>query len=177
MAFTLSNLLRCDDDSADMWIQGNVGCSTHRGKIAGTGSLSIPSYLCYNNKGTYPLAKLEVLYNDDCPICRREIKHYVGLSGDDVTFVKITEQSAADWGLTEEQAAKQIHARSGGNVTVGVDAFVSVWQRLPYYRVLATIIGWQPIRYITDIVYRNVLAPLLFAMHKRRQRRQVNSPR
>lgn len=77
------------------------------------------------------MAKLEVLYNDDCPICRREINHYAGLSGDDVTFVKITEQSAADWGLTEEQAAKQIHARSDGNVTVGVDAFVSVWQRLP----------------------------------------------
>ena len=46
------------------------------------------------------MAKLEVLYNDDCPICRREIKHYAGLSGDTVEFVKITEQSAADWGLT-----------------------------------------------------------------------------
>jgi hypothetical protein len=46
------------------------------------------------------MAKLEVLYNDDCPICRREIKHYAGLSGDAVEFVKITEQSAADWGLT-----------------------------------------------------------------------------
>ena len=129
------------------------------------------------SKGTHPMVKLEVLYNDDCPICRREINHYAGLSGDDVTFVKITEQSAADWGLTEEQAAKQIHARSDGNVTVGVDAFVSVWQRLPYYRSLSLIVGRRPIRYITDIVYRNVLAPLLFAMHKRRQRRQVNSPR
>ena len=49
------------------------------------------------------MAKLEVLYNDDCPICRREIKHYAGLSGDDLTFVKITQESAADWGLTEEQ--------------------------------------------------------------------------
>lgn len=50
------------------------------------------------------MAKLEVLYNDDCPICRREIKHYAGLSGDGVEFVKITEQSAADWGLTPDQA-------------------------------------------------------------------------
>ena len=177
MAFTLSNLLRFDGDSDDLRIQGNLGRSIQRGEMAGTGSLSIPSYLCYNTKGMYPLAKLEVLYSDDCPICRREIKHYAGLSGDDVTFVKITEQSAADWGLTEEQAANQIHARSDGNVTVGVDAFVSVWQRLPYYRSLSMIVGWRPIRYITDIVYRNVLAPLLFAMHKRRQRRQVNSPR
>ena len=118
------------------------------------------------------MAKLEVLYNDDCPICRREIKHYVGLSGDDVTFVKITEQSAADWGLTEEQAAKQIHARSGGNIMPGVDAFICVWQKLPYYRVLATIIGWQPIKFVTSIAYRKILAPILYAMHQRRQRRQ-----
>ena len=118
------------------------------------------------------MAKLEVLYNDDCPICSREIKHYAGLSGDDVTFVKITEQSAADWGLTEEQAAKQIHARSGGNVTVGVDAFVSVWQRLPYYRSLSMIVGWRPIKFVTSIAYRKILAPILYAMHQRRQRRQ-----
>jgi predicted DCC family thiol-disulfide oxidoreductase YuxK len=121
------------------------------------------------------LAKLEVLYNDDCPICRREIHHYVGISGDDVAYIKITKETASDWGLTEDQAAQQIHARLDGNVTVGVDAFISVWKRLPYYRLLASIIGWRPIRYITDIVYRNILAPLLFAMHKRRQRRQATS--
>jgi predicted DCC family thiol-disulfide oxidoreductase YuxK len=164
-------------DTAGLRMRRSVGRSTHRGKMAETGSLSMPSYLCSNNNGAYPMTKLEVLYNDDCPICSREIKHYRGLSGDDLTFVKITKESAADWGLTEEQAAKQIHARSNGDVTVGVDAFVSVWQRLPYYRSLSMIVGWRPIRYITDIVYRNVLAPLLFAMHKRRQRRQVNSPR
>ncbi|WP_369699495.1 thiol-disulfide oxidoreductase DCC family protein [Thalassobium sp. R2A62] len=158
-------------------MQGNVGHSIHRRNMTGIGSLSMPSYLCSNNNGAYPLAKLEVLYNDDCPICRREIKHYAGLSDGSVAFVKITEQSAADWGLTEEQAAKQIHARSDGNVTVGVDAFVSVWKQLPYYRLLALVIGWRPIRYITDAVYRKVLAPLLFAMHKRRQRRQAGSIR
>lgn len=139
------------------------------------GSLSMPSYVCFSNNGAYPLAKLEVLYNDDCPICRREIKHYAGLSDGSVAFVKITERSAADWGLTEEQAVKQLHARSDGNVTVGVDAFVSVWKQLPYYRLLALVIGWRPIRYITDTVYQKVLAPLLFAMHKRRQGRQARS--
>ena len=85
--------------------------------------------------------------------------HYAGMSDDDVAYIKITKETASDWGLTEDQAAQQIHARSDGNVTVGVDAFISVWKRLPYYRLLASIIGWRPIRYITDIVYRNILAP------------------
>ena len=118
------------------------------------------------------MTKLEVLYNDDCPICRREIKHYAGLSGDAVKFVKITEQSAADWGLTPDQATQQIHARSDGKVSVGVDAFISVWQKLPYYKVLAPIVGWRPIKFVTSIVYRKILAPLLYAMHQRRQRRE-----
>ena len=118
------------------------------------------------------MAKLEVLYNDSCPICRREISHYAGLSNNNVEFVKITEDTVRDWGLTEDQAAQQIHARLDGKMTAGIDAFISVWERLPYYRLLASVISWRPIRYTMNIVYRLVLAPLLFAMHKRRQRRQ-----
>jgi len=125
-----------------------------------------------HHQGIGLMAKLEVLYNDDCPICRREIKHYAGLSGDAVEFVKITEQSAADWGLTPDQATQQIHARSDGSVIIGVDAFISVWQKLPYYRVLAPIVGLRPIKFVTSIVYRKILAPLLYAMHQRRQRRE-----
>lgn len=115
------------------------------------------------------MAKLEVLYNDQCPICSREIRHYTKLSNDNVDYIKITDQSAADWGLTQDQAAKQLHARYGGDVVVGVDAFIAIWQRLPYYRVLSTVVGWRPIRAASSVVYRVVLAPLLFSLHKRRK--------
>ena len=46
------------------------------------------------------MAQLEVLYNADCPICRREIEHYKRISGDDLAYVEITAKSAADWGLS-----------------------------------------------------------------------------
>jgi hypothetical protein len=36
------------------------------------------------------MAQLEVLYNADCPICRREIEHYKRISGDDLAYVEIT---------------------------------------------------------------------------------------
>jgi predicted DCC family thiol-disulfide oxidoreductase YuxK len=114
------------------------------------------------------MAKLEVLYNDKCPICSREIGHYIKLSDGDVDYIKITDQSAADWGLTEDQAAKQLHARYEGDVVVGVDAFIAIWQRLPYYKALSTVVGWQPIKAISSIIYRVNLAPLLFSLHKRR---------
>ena len=115
------------------------------------------------------MAKLEVLYNDECPICSREIGHYSRLSDDDVDYVKITDQSAADWGLTQDQAAKQLHARYDGDIVVGVDAFIAIWQRLPYYRVLSTFVGWRPIKAVSSVVYRIVLAPLLFSLHKKRK--------
>ena len=66
------------------------------------------------------MAKLEVLYNDECPICRREITHYSRLSDNSVEFVKITEATVLEWGLTEDQAAQQIHVRSDGELTAGV---------------------------------------------------------
>ena len=77
------------------------------------------------------MADLEVLYNAECPICRREIEHYERLSGDKVKYIKITADTAADWGLSEDQAAEQLHARCGVDLVIGVDAFVSVHNPLP----------------------------------------------
>ena len=115
------------------------------------------------------MEKLEVLYNSECPICRREIEHYERLSGDDVDYVAITPDTALDWGLTEDQAAEKMHARRGGDVVVGVEAFVVIWQRLPYFRLLAPIVNFKPIKVISSVVYHRILAPLLFAAHKRRR--------
>ena len=117
------------------------------------------------------MAKLEVLYNAECPICRREIEHYKRLSGDEVEYIKITADAATDWGLTEDQAAQQLHARRGGNLIIGVDAFVAIWQSLPYFRVIAPIVNFKPIKAFSSLVYRRILAPLLFAAHKRRRER------
>ena len=117
------------------------------------------------------MANLEVLYNAECPICRREIDHYQSLSGDDVEYIKLTTDIATVWGLTEDQAAQQLHARLGGDLVVGVDAFVAIWQRLPYFRVLALVVNFKPIKAVSSVIYRMVLAPLLFAAHKRRRAR------
>ena len=117
------------------------------------------------------MAQLEVLYNAECPICRREIEHYKRLSGDDLAYVEITAQTAADWGLSEDQAAKQLHVRRGAQISVGVEAFVAIWRPLPYFWILAPIVNFKPIQAVSSGIYRRFLAPLLFAAHKRRRRR------
>ncbi|MDT2030278.1 DUF393 domain-containing protein [Planktomarina sp.] len=119
------------------------------------------------------MAQLEVLYNAECPICRREIEHYKRISGDDLACVEITAQSAADWGLSEDQAAKQLHVRRGEQILVGVEAFVAIWRQLPYFWVLAPIVNFKPIKVISSVIYSRCLAPLLFAAHKRRMQRRA----
>ena len=121
------------------------------------------------------MAQLEVLYNAECPICRREIEHYKRISGDDLTYVEITADTAAAWGLSEDQAAKQLHVRRGAQISVGVEAFVAIWRQLPYFWILAPIVSFKPIKVISSVIYRRCLAPLLFAAHKRRRRRRAGA--
>ena len=121
------------------------------------------------------MAQLEVLYNAECPICRREIEHYKRISGDELTYVEITAETAASWGLSEDQAAKQLHVRRGAQISVGVEAFVAIWRQLPYFWILAPIVSFKPIKAISSVLYRRCLAPLLFAAHKRRSRRRAGA--
>lgn len=117
------------------------------------------------------MSRLEVLYNAECPICRREIAHFAKRTGEDVEFVPVTPDSAADWGLTEEQALRRLHARLDGATHVGIAAFTRLWQRVPGYRVLARVLGAGPLRPVVAWVYDRALAPALYGLHRRRQRR------
>jgi predicted DCC family thiol-disulfide oxidoreductase YuxK len=92
-----------------------------------------------------------------------------------LAYVEITAETVADWGLSEDQAAKQLHVRRGAQISVGVEAFVAIWRQLPYFWILAPIVNFKPIKAISSVVYRRCLAPLLFAAHKRRRRRRAGA--
>jgi predicted DCC family thiol-disulfide oxidoreductase YuxK len=128
-------------------------------------------HLIHSFKGVTSMAKLEVLYNSECPICDREIKHYKKISNSDISYVPISPASLNSWGLSENQAAKKLHARLGGKKVVGVDAFVEIWAKLPYYWILATFVKLPPVKFLADNMYSIFLAPMLFSLHKFRQKR------
>ncbi len=114
-----------------------------------------------------------MLFNDDCPICSREIRHYDRLAqADDLPLqFEALSTSAADWGLDADTAAKQIHARRGDQLLIGVPAFLALWEEIPRYRWLARLVGLPGIRHLTHVIYTYGLAPALYALHQRRQRR------
>ncbi|MFN3281129.1 MAG: thiol-disulfide oxidoreductase DCC family protein [Tabrizicola sp.] len=114
-----------------------------------------------------------VLYNQDCPVCRFEIEAYrrrAGSLGLPIRFEGLDQ--AGDWGLTPDQAARQLHVRQHGRVLSGLAAFRALWSVLPGWRWLSRVCGWPVIRPLSELLYARILAPVLYRAHLRRQRRR-----
>lgn len=114
--------------------------------------------------------KLEVLYNDQCPICSREIAHYKRIAGQDVAFDPISDKTPESWGISEDEAARELRVRVDGQVLTGVDAFLALWARLPVFRVLARVVRLWPLRSVAAVIYKRIAVPVLYRMHLRRMR-------
>lgn len=119
-----------------------------------------------------------VLYNDTCPICSREVAAYQRASrkhGLAIDYAGLTDGDLACFGLTRDEAAKRFHVLKDGQVVSGVPAFAVLWQELPGMGWLARLVRLPVVRTLVAALYDHVLAPALFAMHKRRERRNTVS--
>ena len=116
-----------------------------------------------------PSETLTVIYNGACPICRREIDHYRRQAGNDLNWLDATAGSLPVPGLEPDEVFRRLHVMDGdGRTRAGVDAFIALWGRLPRYRWLARTFASPPIRGIASVVYDRLIAPPLYAWHRRR---------
>jgi predicted DCC family thiol-disulfide oxidoreductase YuxK len=123
------------------------------------------------------MTKLRVLHNDTCPICSREVAGYDRLARKTGVALDIHGLDAAPgWGLDRDTAAQSFRVEWAGERHEGLDAFRVLWARLPGWRWLAWITGLPGVHWLADRAYRNAAAPLLYAMHRRRQSRQPDAP-
>lgn len=80
---------------------------------------------------------LTLFFDGLCPLCAREIAHYrkVDESGA-LEFVDIMDPGfeASAYGLDAGRIHREMHARRGNEVYVGVETFVAIWEALPRYR-------------------------------------------
>lgn len=119
-----------------------------------------------------------VLYNGDCPICSAEISHYENYTNAHSLPIKFDDLNSDElerWGVTEEQAAKRLHVLKEGIIYSGIPAFVILWLEMPRFRWLGRLVGLPIIRHFAIYVYDWILAPFLFALHKRRVQRSALS--
>ncbi|MEM7405102.1 MAG: DUF393 domain-containing protein [Pseudomonadota bacterium] len=87
---------------------------------------------------------LTVYYDGACPLCVREIGVYRRLRGADaIDWVDAADESRvwAHQDLTRGQALKRLHARSAdGTLHSGAAAFGAIWNLLPAFRWLASLL-------------------------------------
>jgi len=117
---------------------------------------------------------ITVIYNDTCPICSREVDGYRRMTageGTDVAYAGLSDGAYAAYGLSKAQAAREFHVVKGGRMLSGVPAFAALWSEIPRLRWLARLVSLPGVHWLACIVYDHVLAPALYLMHKRRQRR------
>jgi predicted DCC family thiol-disulfide oxidoreductase YuxK len=120
--------------------------------------------------------KLTVIYNDTCPICAREVGAYRRVTSDaglDVAFAGLSHCDLTQFDLTPEAAAQRFHVIQDGVVYDGVPAFLVLWQQMPRLRWLAWLLRLPLLHWGAVRVYDHVLAPALYALHRRRKARGV----
>jgi predicted DCC family thiol-disulfide oxidoreductase YuxK len=99
-----------------------------------------------------------VLYFDGaCHLCSREIEHYRKIAPPGVlSFFDISEKDfdAASHGLDPSKVQEVMHVRdASGNLRLGVDAFIAIWEVLPRYQFLARLARKGFVRPFLDVGY------------------------
>jgi predicted DCC family thiol-disulfide oxidoreductase YuxK len=88
--------------------------------------------------------KVQVYFDGLCQLCSREVSHYSKqLGSENIQFVDITHPDfdASKLGLDPIRVNQKMHVRKiNGELAVGVDGFITIWETLPRYHYLARLI-------------------------------------
>jgi predicted DCC family thiol-disulfide oxidoreductase YuxK len=118
------------------------------------------------------MSDVHILYNGGCPVCRAEIHHYrdkAVAAGAPLRFEDLNAVDLGSWRVSGDQAARRLHARlPDGQIVSGVEAFALIWDLLPRYRWLATLVRLPIVSGLAGFAYNRIAAPALYRRHKRR---------
>ncbi|MCO4759720.1 MAG: DUF393 domain-containing protein [Oceanospirillaceae bacterium] len=102
--------------------------------------------------------KPEVFYDGGCPLCRKEINHYIRMDTDQrVRWRDIWQEREAlsKLGVEFTDAMKFLHTTDrNGDVQRGAYSFVVIWRELPYYRWLARAVDRLKLIGLMDLAYQ-----------------------
>lgn len=115
-------------------------------------------------KKSAPPETLKVLFDGECPLCRREISFAKGLadkrSDSALCFVDISRGGEGDSAYAADRSLllARFHVeRSDGSRIDGAAAFVAMWERLPGWRWLARFAKLPGVLFFLELAYRGFL--------------------
>lgn len=93
---------------------------------------------------------IRVFYDGACPLCQREVKRYqklVATHSETIDWIDISNNADAlnEEYINYEDAMRLIHIKDGSGVhQVGLEAMLTLWDKIPYYRVISGLIRKLP---------------------------------
>ena len=81
---------------------------------------------------------MKVFYNESCSICRAEINLYKKQNIKEIEWVDITNNKYAEKETLQNDKAllRRLHVKEGNKVSVGAEAFLLLWKKIPKYKFL-----------------------------------------
>ena len=114
----------------------------------------------FGTRSTQAGAEMTVYFDGGCPLCRREISAYRGLSAlRPVCFADISDPDLVPpAGIRPEELAARFHVRhADGRLVSGARAFLALWAALPGWRWLARMGSLPGMPHLMEWVYRSFL--------------------
>jgi predicted DCC family thiol-disulfide oxidoreductase YuxK len=101
---------------------------------------------------------ITVFYDGKCGLCRKEIEHYKCIAPESIfdwQDITINNSTLEALGILYTDGLKLLHAQdSQGNMHVGVDAFLLIWDQIPRWRIVAIIVSLPIIRPVANMAYK-----------------------
>ena len=111
---------------------------------------------------------MKVFYNESCSICRAEINLYKKQNIKEIEWVDITNNKYAEKETLQDDKAllRRLHVKEGNKVSIGAEAFLLLWKKIPKYKFLYYFFK-MPIIYNFFSFGYEIIAYLLYLKNKK----------
>lgn len=116
-----------------------------------------------------------VFYDGACPLCQKEVKRYQSLIYQedekiDWVDISINKRALNDECINYDDAMRLIHIKDGSGVhQVGLEGILSLWDKVPYYRVVSRMIRKFPVSHPAFATFYEFLAKHRMTLSGRRK--------
>ena len=111
---------------------------------------------------------MKVYYNKSCGICRAEINLYKKQNIEEIDWIDITNNVAAEKATLKDNKAllRRLHVIMDGKIFDGAEAFLLVWKKIPKYKFLYSFFRLPIIFQVFSLVYE-IVAFFLYLKNKK----------
>ena len=111
---------------------------------------------------------MKVYYNESCGICRAEINLYKKQNIEEIDWVDITNNIAAENETSKDDKTllRRLHVIEDGKVFEGAEAFLLVWKKIPKYKFLYKFFKLPIIFTLFNFAYE-IIAYFLYLKNKK----------